>query len=101
EAVLHPARLLDIVHNYVTFMTTSSGRTIKVVPRYQQHRAVSRAVERLEHRPTRAQDRAAGGEGKDRRGGIIWHTQGSGKSLTMSFLVRKVRTVPGLQKTKI
>ena len=101
EAVLHPVRLLDIVHNYVTFMTTSSGRTIKVVPRYQQYRAVSRAVERLEHRPTRAQDRAAGGEGKDRRGGIIWHTQGSGKSLTMSFLVRKMRTVPGLQKTKI
>ena len=92
EAVLHPARLLDIMHNYVTFMTTGSGRTVKVVPRYQQYRAVSRAVERLEQRPTRAQDRAAGGEGKDRRGGIIWHTQGSGKSLTMSFLVRKMRT---------
>jgi type I restriction enzyme R subunit len=101
ESVLHPVRLLDIVHNYVTFMTTSSGRTVKVVPRYQQYRAVSRAVERLEHRPTRAQDRAAGGEGRDLRGGIIWHTQGSGKSLTMSFLVRKMRTVPGLRKTKI
>ena len=38
---------------------------------------------------------------KDRRGGVIWHAQGSGKSLTMSFLVRKMRTVPGLRKTKI
>jgi len=101
DAVLHPARLLDIVHNYVTFMTTDSGTMFKAVPRYQQYRAVSRAIERLEHGPTRVQDRMAGGEGKDRRGGIIWHTQGSGKSLTMSFLVRKMRTVPGLRKTKI
>ena len=97
EAVLHPTRLLDIVHNYVTFMTTGDGRTVKVVPRYQQYRAVSRAIERLEHRPTRVQD----SQGKDRRGGIIWHTQGSGKSLTMTFLVRKMRTVPGLRKTKV
>jgi type I restriction enzyme, R subunit len=94
--VLHPVRLLDIVHNYVTFMQTVDGKTIKAVPRYQQYRAVSKAIDRLQTGKTRQQDGA-----KDHRGGVIWHTQGSGKSLTMSFLVRKMRTVPGLRKTKI
>ena len=46
-----------------------------------------RALERLTTGVTRAQD----GE-VDRRGGIVWHTQGSGKSLTMVFLVRAMRT---------
>jgi type I restriction enzyme, R subunit len=96
SVILHPAQLLDIVHNYVTFMPADDGTTIKAVPRYQQFRTVSKAIHRLEHGPTKAQD----GE-KDRRGGVIWHTQGSGKSLTMSFLVRKLRTVPGLRKTKV
>ena len=45
--VLHPYRLLDIVHNYVTFMQTDEGKTVKVVPRYQQYRAVCRAIDRL------------------------------------------------------
>jgi type I restriction enzyme, R subunit len=96
SVVLHPAHLLDMVHNYVTFIPAADGTTIKAVPRYQQFRAVSEAIDRLEHGPTKAQD----GE-HDRRGGIIWHTQGSGKSLTMSFLVRKLRTVPGLRKAKV
>ena len=51
--VLHPYRLLDIVHNYVTFMQTDEGKTVKVVPRYQQYRAVCRAVERLATGKTR------------------------------------------------
>ena len=37
----------------------------------------------------------------DRRGGIIWHTQGSGKSLTMVFLVKKLRTIPNLRRFKV
>jgi type I restriction enzyme, R subunit len=97
SAVLDPVRLLDIVHNYVTFMETDEGRTVKAVPRYQQYRAVSKAVDRLLSGRTRRED----ADGEDRRGGVVWHTQGSGKSLTMSFLVRKLRTVPGLRKTKI
>jgi type I restriction enzyme, R subunit len=94
--VLHPFRLLDIVHNYVTFMHTDEGKTVKVVPRYQQYRAVCRAVERLQTGKTRKEDGH-----QDRRGGIIWHTQGSGKSLTMTFLVRKLRVTPGLKNAKI
>src|SRR5450756_1409892 len=96
-AVLQPVRLLDIVHNYVTFMETDDGKTIKAVPRYQQYRAVCKAVDRLLTGRTKRED----ADGEDRRGGVIWHTQGSGKSLTMSILVRKLRTVPGLRKTKI
>ncbi|MCA1789030.1 MAG: HsdR family type I site-specific deoxyribonuclease, partial [Thioalkalivibrio sp.] len=62
----------------------------------QQYRAVNRALERLRTGKTRIQD----GE-YDRRGGIVWHTQGSGKSLTMVFMIRKMRTDPGLRKFKV
>ena len=54
------------------------------------------AIDRLLNGKTRAED----GE-HDRRGGIIWHTQGSGKSLTMVFLVRKLRSTPELRRFKI
>ena len=64
--------------------------------RYQQYRAVHRALDRLTTGATRAQD----GE-SDRRGGIVWHTQGSGKSLTMVFLVRAMRTHPDLVRFKV
>ncbi|MEU6722862.1 HsdR family type I site-specific deoxyribonuclease [Nonomuraea wenchangensis] len=87
--VLEPGNLLNIVHNFVTFMTTDEGVTIKVAPRYQQFRAVERAVERL----------LTGKPGQ--RGGIVWHTQGSGKSLTMTFLVRRLRSLDGLAHYKV
>jgi len=93
--LLAPAQLLDVIRHFVIFMQLE-GRTIKVVPRYQQYRAVTRAIQRLHTGRTRAQD----GE-HDRRGGVIWHTQGSGKSLTMVFLVRKLRTDPELRRFKV
>ena len=93
--MLRPENLLDIVRHFVLFKV-DNGKTIKLVARYQQYRAVLRAVERLQTGKTKASD----GE-HDRRGGIIWHTQGSGKSLTMVFLVRKMRTTPALRKFKV
>jgi type I restriction enzyme R subunit len=84
--LLTPTHLLDVVRNFMLFMQVG-GQTIKTVCRYQQYRAVNRAIARLKHSQTRLQH----GE-HDQRGGIIWHTQGSGKSLTMVFLVRKMRT---------
>lgn len=93
--LLAPSQLLDVVRHYVLFMQLE-GRTIKVVPRYQQFRAVVRALERLRTGKTRRQD----GE-HDRRGGLVWHTQGSGKSLTMVFLVRKLRSDPELRRFKV
>ena len=71
-------------------------RKIKVLARYQQYRAVRATIERLLAGLTRAQD----GE-HDRRGGIIWHTQGSGKSLTMVFLLRAMRSHPALVGFKV
>lgn len=93
--VLRPSHLLDIVRHFTLFMT-EGGRALKLVCRYPQYRAVNRAVERLKTGETRLED----GE-YDRRGGIIWHTQGSGKSLTMVFLVRKLRTDPELRRFKV
>lgn len=94
--LLRPAYLLDAMRSFTVYMTTDDGARIKVVPRYQQFRAVHIALDRLREGKTRRQDGLT-----DRRGGIIWHTQGSGKSLTMVFLVRKLRTVPELRRFKV
>ena len=93
--MLHPATLLDIVQHFTLFMDVGAKK-IKVVARYQQYRAVLRAVDRLWTGATRSED----GE-FDRRGGLIWHTQGSGKSLTMVFLVRVMRSSPELRRFKV
>ena len=93
--LLTPSHLLDVVKNFMLFMQTG-GQTIKTVCRYQQYRAVNRAIARLKTGQTRHQH----GE-HDKRGGIIWHTQGSGKSLTMVFLVRKMRADAELRRFKV
>lgn len=86
--MLRPTHLLDLIRNFTLFQQVN-GKTRKVVARYQQFRAIHKAVTRLQ------------GEERDKRGGIIWHTQGSGKSLSMVFLVRKMRMTPALKKYKV
>ncbi len=93
--MLRPAHLLDLVRNFTLHMAID-GRTVKIVGRYQQYRAVHRCIQRLTTGRTRLDD----GE-FDRRGGIVWHTQGSGKSLTMVFLIRKMRTLSELRRFKV
>ena len=93
--MLTPAHLLDLIRHFMLFMPVG-GQTIKTVCRYQQYRAVNRTVIRMK----RGQTRLEHGE-SDQRGGIVWHTQGSGKSLTMVFLVRKMRTDTQLRRFKI
>ncbi len=93
--MLRPSHLLDIIRHFTLYQPVS-GRTIKIVCRYQQFRAVQTAIDRLLHGETRRGD----GE-HDRRGGVVWHTQGSGKSLTMVFLVRKMRSTPELRRFKV
>lgn len=93
--MLRPAQLLDIVRHFTLYQEVN-GRTIKIVCRYQQYRAVQTAIDRLLNGKTRLED----GE-HDRRGGVVWHTQGSGKSLTMVFLVRKMRSIPELRRFKV
>jgi type I restriction enzyme R subunit len=92
---LRPAHLLDLIRNFTVFQQVD-GKTRKVVARYQQFRAIHKAVTRLQEGRTRAQ-----GAPRDERGGIVWHTQGSGKSLSMVFLVRKMRMMPRLNRFKV
>lgn len=93
--MLRKEHLLDIVRNFILF-DQIEGRQIKIICRYQQFRAVHRAIERLRTGKTRRETGDI-----DQRGGIIWHTQGSGKSLTMVFLVRKMRTLEDLKSFKV
>jgi type I restriction enzyme R subunit len=82
--------LLDLVSTFTLFSTNDKGETIKVVARYQQFRAVKLAVKRL-----------LTGKTPRERSGIIWHTQGSGKSLTMMFMVREMYRHPRLSQWKV
>jgi len=87
--MLAPANLLDLVRNFIAF-ETENGRRVKKIARYQQFRAVNRALERV---------RTA--KNPSERGGIIWHTQGSGKSLTMLWLAAKLRRMQELANPAI
>lgn len=82
--------LLDIIKVFSVFSVNDRGQKIRIVCRYQQFRAVKKMVKRLQE-----------GRSPLDRGGILWHTQGSGKSLTMMFLVRQMRLIPALQSWKI
>ena len=82
--------LLDIIRTFTLFSFSDKGEIIKVVGRYQQFRAVKLAVKRL-----------LDGKTPRERSGIIWHTQGSGKSLTMMFMVREMYRHPLLSKWKV
>ncbi|MDR0287320.1 MAG: HsdR family type I site-specific deoxyribonuclease, partial [Clostridiales bacterium] len=84
--MLEPSHLLDIIRNYTVFIEDDEGRTVKIVPRYMQYRGARKIVERLR---------------KDQIGGTLWHTQGSGKSLTMMFVIRKMFNSADLQNYKI
>ena len=77
--LLGPRNLLDIVRNFVVF-EVDGGRTVRKLTRYKQFIAVNEAMRRI--RTARK---------PSARGGIVWHTQGSGKSLTMLWLALKLR----------
>lgn len=89
QGMLHPRNLLDITQNFSLFMDAGKQR-IKVVARYQQYRAVNKIIRRIRN-----------GDTSMERSGVVWHTQGSGKSLTMVFLVRKMRSQDDLKDYKI
>lgn len=79
--------LLDIIANFIVF-DAEEGRRVKKVARYHQFRAANKIV-----------DRALGiGQPSSTRRGIVWHTQGSGKSLTMIFAARKLWNHPELEQ---
>ena len=84
EGLLAPENLLDLVQNFVVFeVDNASHKLIKKLARYQQYRAVNAALARV-----------ASAKTPETRGGVVWHTQGSGKSLTMLWLALKLRRDP-------
>ena len=82
SGLLEPTMLLDILANFTLFATDDKKRRIKVVARYQQIEAANLIVQRVL-------------AGKPRKG-LIWHFQGSGKSLLMVFAAQKLRQQPSL-----
>src|SRR5688572_23945848 len=82
SGLLRPTVVLDILAHFTLFATDKKKRRIKVVCRYQQHEAVNLIVQRVL-------------AGKPRKG-LIWHFQGSGKSLLMVFAAQKLRLQPKL-----
>ena len=87
--LLSPRTLLDILRDYVVY-ELDHGKLIKKLPRYQQYRAVTAAMKRVTE-----------GRRPEERGGVVWHTQGSGKSLTMLWLATKLRREPRLNNPTI
>lgn len=79
--ILRREVLLPLLNNYIVY----DGK-VKKFARYQQFRAVEKAVDRILY-----------GKKPELRGGVVWHTQGSGKSLTMVYLAKRLRREPSLK----
>ena len=93
SGMLPPETLLDIVRNFIVFETEKSGgsvKTSKKVAAYQQYNATNRAI-----------ISTVNAINSDHKAGIVWHTQGSGKSLTMVFYTGKLVLEPRLENPTI
>lgn len=85
--MLTPEKVMDIMQFFTLFSTDKKHRKIKVICRYQQYEAANLIVERVK-------------ENKIKQG-LIWHFQGSGKSLLMVFAAQKLRMIPELQNPTV
>lgn len=86
KGVLPPRILLDLLRYFIVF-EQDGAKLIKKVAGYHQYHAVNKAIERTKE---------ATSTGGDQRAGVVWHTQGSGKSLTMLFYAGKIIQDPEL-----
>ena len=86
-AMLRPAVVLDILEHFTVFATDKKHQRIKIICRYQQYEATNKIVNRV----------VAGRPKK----GLIWHFQGSGKSLLMVFAAQKLRLHPALKNPTV
>ena len=109
EGLLAPRRFLDLVRDFIVFENEGGGRLVKKMAGYHQFHAVQTAVsETLRAAQLGRADRVAdepgryeaglkpGGQPGDRRVGVVWHTQGSGKSLTMAFYAGRIVREPAM-----
>ncbi len=85
--LLSPERLLDILQNFSLFTTNKQKQRLKIICRFQQYEGANKIVERVI-------------EGKEKKG-LIWHFQGSGKSLLMVFAAQKLRKLSELKSPTI
>lgn len=90
HGMLNKEILIDLLKHFTMFIEIKKGVEVKIVARYNQYRAVGKIIKSLR-------------EGKTPfdKSGVVWHTQGSGKSLTMVFLIRKLRSLDDLKDLKI
>jgi type I restriction enzyme, R subunit len=92
RGVFAPERFLDLIVDYIAFEVIDGVVKSKKLAGYHQFHAVRKAlVSTIE----------AAAEGGQRKGGVIWHTQGSGKSLTMLFFVRQLQLARSLKNPTI
>ncbi|MHB8398144.1 MAG: type I restriction endonuclease subunit R [Candidatus Limnocylindrales bacterium] len=116
EGVFEHRRFLDLVRHFIVFEDAGGGVVAKKIAGYHQFHAVNAAVEetlragapagqthaRAAERPGRYESTTQpGGEAGDRRVGVIWHTQGSGKSLTMAFYAGRIILEPAMANPTI
>jgi len=88
EGVFEKRRFLDLIRHFIVFEDVGGGVLVKKMAGYHQYHAVNVAVD--------STIRAAG-EGGDKRVGVVWHTQGSGKSLTMAFYAGRIVLHPAME----
>ena len=86
-SMLRPSMVLDMLDNFTAFTTKKGKQRVKIIARYQQVEGVNKIVERV----------VAG----QPRKGLIWHFQGSGKSLLMLFAAKKLRLHPALKNPTV
>ena len=86
-SMLRPRVVLDLLVNFTSYATHKGRQHIKIIARYQQYEGANKLVERV----------VAGHPKK----GLIWHFQGSGKSLLMLFAARKLRLHPALKNPTV
>jgi type I restriction enzyme, R subunit len=92
QGLLDKKRLLEFIRYFIVFEDEGGGVLTKKIAGYHQFHAVNRAL---------AATLEASSETGDRRVGVVWHTQGSGKSLTMAFYAGRLVLEPRLQNPTI
>ena len=88
EGAFDKRRFLDLIRHFIVFEDVGGGVLVKKMAGYHQYHAVNAALEETAR---------AAGAGGDRRVGVVWHTQGSGKSLTMAFYAGRVVLHPAME----
>jgi type I restriction enzyme R subunit len=99
RGVFEPQRFLDLLQHFIVFEEDpDSGALHKIIAGYHQFHAVNAAVEEtLRASGLGAAAHSQGGQPGDRRAGVVWHTQGSGKSFSMLFYAARIVRHPAMQ----